>query len=639
MEFSIETPQKSDVLNISNFYGLNRMQTTVSGEMSDMRNMSSYEFPCASPRRGRQKVCDLPENAKAITANDSSDTVSGFTGVAANAFYYNGETVSGAFTLPQDFDWEITRLGRLYVINGYNRAAQASLMYYYNRDTDTFGECFTSMNNLIVTSGSDSEGSFLSTFRCGFDDVMQYSVTTKDGTVINNSDFFSDYASGAYLPQDNIFEKVFEVGDDITILGFPTLSENVGQVWSRSGSGGVIPQTNQDFSINNTVDPDLYADLSLIDKYSPVSAVVTGFKVTTQSISGRIVYIHHLYYELRNRNGDVITAPNMYNNSNTFYCSGVTVSKRRRVFDHICAHHNRIWGTSPLGTMVFASASDKLFSFTAADISGKFAARITNNAPGRFTGICSYGGELLLFKETGISAVYGTNPTNYTAVELSGVGCIDSRSVAVTSSGVIFLAHSGFYLYGGNTPQLISEKLGHGYTHAVSGYDGERYYASAYRGDVCEFLVCDLRRRIWHIEDDFSALGLFSLGGTLYIADNAALYRVGADEEFSWSFTTALSSLSTLDSKYVNELWIHARLYDGAEIAVSTVHDNGSEYNHCRFSESGEHLFRCSVRPHECLRMGVKISGRGRAVIYAVEIKSVRGGRRHKEFTVNGGIA
>lgn len=275
------TPESCKKVNIRKFYGLNRSRSSAVGEMEDMTNMTSVEYPCAAPCGKYETAASVPDNVSCAVSPDSTNVlqINGFTGVADGSFYYNGVIKSKTVYLSPDRYWEIERTGNMYIINGFSSTdgKYSSMLYYYNIDTDKFDEAIPAMDSLIVNSGKSSGKNYLQTFRYAYDTVAKYKVTLKDGTVLENIDFFDKYANSAgILPKDNIFEKVFSVGDDITIENFPTGTENVGQTWSYNASYDEMSSyAGRDYSDNNTVDTDVIPNLNTVSKNAITSAIVT----------------------------------------------------------------------------------------------------------------------------------------------------------------------------------------------------------------------------------------------------------------------------------------------------------------------------------------------------------------------------
>ncbi len=614
------------------FYGLDRTRRPGRGAMEAMTNMTAAEFPCAAPAPSRAAVVSVSEDIQAVAAPDAliSGSVAGLTGVMGGSFYYNGVNKSGRYVLRSDFDWTIARLGKVYIINGTGSGGKAA--FTYNADTDELRPLIKTMDRLIVTAGEDAtKGCYLETYRYYHSDVADHWVVLDDGSHMAGSEFYTQYNS--YATENNIFMQYFKPGDEVEISGFPG-SRPEERIWYYNGgsgdSGELVPVENYDVSVNNTVDKTAER-MSRIDRDAIVLAKVKGFEVT---ISGGY-FAHRIFFELSDKTGAKNEFKSMLglgrNNAN-YYAQGVSIRLAYPAFSDIAVHDNRLWGTTVNGEHIYGSASDDISDFSGDAINDKLAVRLTPYLPGSFSGICSYGGDLIVFKENAIIIVWGSTAAGYRYEIIPGVGCIDPRSVAVTYTGVIFLSHKGFYIYDGAAPRQISAKLNAEYTAAVSGFDGDTYFASAQRQDgVWELLAYDMRCGAWHIRDDFNALGMFRFKGGFYFADKRGIYTESGEPD-EWSFTLARTTDNTLDNKTVNELWIYADVSDGAEFTVYTDISDGGWREHTTFNDTGLKLYRCPVRALSGTNYRIRIDGHGSVVFYEIEVKeSDHKGRRYKE--------
>lgn len=621
-----------------NFYGLNRTRRTSKGEFSDMMNMSAREYPCATPRKPRSFVCKAPGAIDVVCSPDSTnvESVAGFTGISNGGFYYNGELKSGEFTLSADWSWQALQKGNLYIINGYDKQNTKSLIYYYCIDTDEFAEGGAVMRNLIVTSGTN----YLETIYTDDYGIDDYTVTTPDGTVIKNADFSrkyieynDDYGKWTMNKDVNIFEELFDIGDQVTIEGFCG-SENNGQLWNIQ-SGKVFPQPGiSGADRNNTIDTDNMVSTNGLNKYSICTATITGFSIVNK---GRGQFAHRVTLSLLNKNGDTVTFRDLASVSvGTVYCSGVTLKKRTRVLDNITIHNGRIWGSAPSGNQIYGSSATELFSFSSEDIVKGFAVRIPSDASGTVTGMCEYGNDLIVFKESSITIIAGDSPTNYYSYVIQGIGCVDPNSIAVTPSGVLFLSYNGFYIWSGNVPQLFSSRLDTKYISAVAGYNDNVYYACAVRADngKRELLTYNMQYNIWHILDDMNVTGYFAFKGKWYIADKIIIYECDGESDVSetvdWSFTSVKIHDNTLDEKGLTELWIRCEMGEGAEFKVETKADDEKFKTHGTYSGTGRQIFRCPIRMNMCDNYQYRIKGHGNVVFYEIETHKMFGGRDYK---------
>lgn len=629
-----------------NFYGLNRTRRTSKGEFSEMKNMSANEYPCATPRKPRSFVCKAPDEINAVVSPDSTNTesITGFTGIAGGGFYYNGVLKSGEFNLNPLWKWEIVPKGNMYIINGYDKENRKSLMYYYNIDTDEFAEGGTVMSDLIVTCKDD----YIELIMNDSGPMGTYKVTDGAGNVIIDcSDFFQKYrehstndknGSQTWLYDKNLFDIFFDVGDEVSIEGFPG-SDNGGQMFSYSiQSSGFIkeitPQPGAGAERNNTVDTDNLTSLDSLKDYEICSATVKGFSY--ESVAGGSVRCRISFY-LKNKNGEVLTFKEMTSAVGaTIYCCGITIKKRTRVLDNIAIHHGRIWGSAPSGNQIYGSSASDLFSFSSEDITKGFAVRIPSDTAGTVTGMCTYSNDLIVFKESSITIIGGDSPLNYYSYVIQGIGCIDPKSIAVTPSGVLFLSYNGFYMFSGNVPQLFSARLDTKYISAVAGYNDGVYYACAVRADdgVRELLTYNMHYNIWHVLDDVDVTGYFAFRGKWYMSDRIIVYECDSKNEIAetvdWSFTSVKIHNNTLDEKSLTDLWIRCEIDEDAEFTVETCSDDGKFKKHATFKGKGMVIFRCPVRMNMCSHYQYRISGYGPVVFYEIETHKIFGGRDYK---------
>lgn len=639
MVIGVSGGSKNTATITDNFYGLNRTRHTSNGEMEDMKNMSSDEFPCASPRCNRNEIVNTENEILAVTAPISAFTedVTGFTGVIGNGFYYNGvrktsiknydEYGTCEIDLPPNCQWEIERMGDMYILNGYDPETKSSHKFYYDTETDVFGYGGKVMPKMIIMAGSDTYGDYIEALLECDGEVKDYVINFSDGTTFNCGDYYNMYHDGAgqISLEDNVFKKYFSVGDDIRIEGFR--SKNEGQFFEVRDGKITIITSSGNFASYNTVDLDDAA----LEEHVPGGSFAS-IKVKSFSTVNGTGYRHKMYVTAYSRSGKEINLFSFGPNAAPRYYAGVTLSKKMPSFNHIVFHQGRLWGSSPSGRYIYASASDDIFSFSYEDMTNKFAWRMPTDAVGRVTGFSSYNDELVVFKEDAMSVITGYGPKNYQMNTLSGIGCIAPKSCQITSKGVIFLAYDGFYIYNGSYPKMFSHSLNRKYTDAVSGFDGRKYYTSVTdREGNREVLVYDTLYGLWHREDEFMPKGYFRFRDGFYVCDSNTLYKLGTDQSnVLWSMT--LAQRGDLDLKGINEIWLRCEIDEGAEFTVYTDIGKGGWRKHATFTEAdGVTVYRVPVRFINSNNYRVKITGRGKVVIYALELIASEGGRRHKE--------
>ena len=629
-------PTKSSVFN---FYGLNRTRRTSKGEFSDMENMSTLEYPCAAPRGKRLKVVNDIGNVQVVCPPLITDTkeITGFTGIANEKFYYNGKVVSDKYTLHSSWDWSASVMGTTYIINGVSADKSLNIMYSYESSTKTFSVMGGYMDKLIVSA----TGNYLESYHFLYDskEFKNYTITLPDGTQMCNSDFFRTYGDNGSLRigNANIFEKIFSVGDELVISGFPAEAEEENtRLWRYSTANDeLIPQTSLDYIENNTCDPDTVADITSINEHIPVRAIVKSFSSGNGTVSGS--YHHRIHFDLYNKNGKPVTFGNMQSNVPYIYCMGVKLALKKPALNQICTHNGRIFGTHTSGKYIYGSTMDVLYDFSETSIHEHMAARLGDFTPGTFTGICEYSNLLVAFKEQSITIVGGYTPANYYTDVINGIGCIDRRSIAVTQKGVIFLSHNGFYIFSGNVPQCISLKLNTKYKSAVAGFDGEIYYVSAVKSNTGEreLLTFDLQRSIWHKQDDLDVLGYFRFKGKFFIVhkdeDISYISETNSSDEnapsVQWSFTSVPYHDNTLDLKALENLHFRVELEKGAYFLVYSRCDDGEYKLRAKYTEPGMNVIPCPIKTEMGHVYQYKIVGGGNVVFFEIETDKAFGGR------------
>lgn len=171
--------------------------------------------------------------------------------------------------------------------------------------------------------------------------------------------------------------------------------------------------------------------------------------------------------------------------------------------EYICTHNNRLWGVA--NNKIYASAwgDPTVFSTETQTQVDPWSSEVAED--GEWTGIVSYSGTLLAFKEHIMYKVIGTLPENYTVYtyHVEGIkrGC--HKSAVIIGEVLYYLGPNGVYAYTGSVPERISGNFGtRVYSDGVGGTDGLRYYLSARRGSEWDLHVLDVEKGIWLREDD-----------------------------------------------------------------------------------------------------------------------------------------
>lgn len=214
----------------------------------------------------------------------------------------------------------------------------------------------------------------------------------------------------------------------------------------------------------------------------------------------------------------------------------VSFSVVRRIpeLSYICEHENRLWGVSNKDKTIYASAlgdPNNFYNYTGD--AGSWSVAV--GSEGDFTGICSYGGGVLCWKERSLHKVLGDVPSNYQTgtYRFSGVRAGAHKSLVNVNETLFFLGVDGVYTYSGNKPALISKALGTDVLkEGVGGTDGRAYYLSAKNGETWELLNYDTHTGLWSRSDETQAVDFCRIGDYVkYLSADTFVYTIGAGEE------------------------------------------------------------------------------------------------------------
>lgn len=215
----------------------------------------------------------------------------------------------------------------------------------------------------------------------------------------------------------------------------------------------------------------------------------------------------------------------------------ITITRDAPEFDFICEHENRLWGVSSKEKTIYASAlGDPTNFYDYSGDSGSYAVAV--GSEGDFTGICSYGGAVLCWKERTLHKMLGDVPSNYQMATLlfSGVRTGAHKSLVNVNETLFFLGVDGVYAYTGNKPSLISRALGTDVLKdGVGGTDGRAYYLSVKNGDVWELLTYDTHTGLWTRSDELQVVDFSRSGDDLKFLSGNSVYTIGSgDEQVEW---------------------------------------------------------------------------------------------------------
>jgi hypothetical protein len=299
-----------------------------------------------------------------------------------------------------------------------------------------------------------------------------------------------------------------------------------------------------------------------------------------------------------------------------------TVRRAVPKLDLICAHNNRLVGVSNKEKCVWVSALGEPLEFYADPTLASGAWSVAVGSNGDFTGVCSYGGDVLLWKEDRLHKLLGSVPAEFAIYEYQfrGVEKGSERSLVTVDETLFFKSREGVCAYSGGVPRLITDAFGvRRFRNAVAGTDGRRYYISMQDtdsdSDQWGVWVYDPAAGYWLQERRERDLGYTEEDGSLCVLkEDGSLWRMDGDFERvgRWSATFCEMTETYHGRKTYSKLLLRYSLGEGATIRAEISADGG-EFKEVAFHKN-EGVFGTAVlpiSPMRCDKFRIRLSGTG----------------------------
>lgn len=481
----------------------------------------------------------------------------------------------------------------------------AGTNFYYNGEMIPFESGDMSITDGIPVTLVDFNGRIII---CAYDSANDESIMYYYGYTASDEAVVKRMEKGVY----DITCSAYSSGDPDTDVSVTNYLTSTGIDWTGYFSvGDAVFIEGFKNEQNNTVDLDSRYQSASKDR--AISCIVE--KVTSDK----------LYLQLYN----YLHTPLVFKSETA---GSVSVHIKIPTMNHVCIHNNRLWGTNPNGEYVYASKQGDCFNFNTFQGLANDSFYCEVGTPGGFVGIVSYRDNLVALKRDYIHHIYGDKPSNFTMPkQLSDCGCIDIRSAVQIGTTLYFLGYGGFYAYVGGQPEIISQKLDRKYNTAVAATDGQKYIVSCKGNDGDELLVYDTRYGLWHKETYIDTVGSFRWHDRLYVATADKLLEYSTQTPQKWECESAVIYDNVFDNKGMTELWIRAKIDEGAGIDVYTSEDGGDWLKRSTLEPQGLKVYRIPIRFINGEFYQYRLIGHGNAVIYDIERVVSSGGRQYRK--------
>ena len=301
---------------------------------------------------------------------------------------------------------------------------------------------------------------------------------------------------------------------------------------------------------------------------------------------------------------------------------------------YICVHDNRLWGVHE--GRIWCSKFGDPQDFDADTGTDADAWWTEVGSPGDWTGIVSYSGSVLAFKENLVHKVVGDLPSEFTVstYNIAGIQPGSHGSAVIVNEVLYYKGSNGVYAYSGYTPSFITANFGERkFREAVGGTDGIRYYLSMRDETGAWQLYCyDTVRGVWLREDGLHANAFSLYDGRLYCAaeEEMAILTFGEAVEAAvpWSAVSVPFYEGSFDRKQVTKLLIRAELPAGSAIRVAVSYDGGEWQELSNTRAPRWRVAILPVRPKRCDSFRIRVMGEGDVTLQGIAREVMTGSER-----------
>ena len=119
--------------------------------------------------------------------------------------------------------------------------------------------------------------------------------------------------------------------------------------------------------------------------------------------------------------------------------TNVKIKREMPELDYICENENRLWGCK--GDTIYACKLGDIFNWNVLDgiSTSSYATQV--GSAGDFTGMCSYLGYVIAFKEEHIYKVYGSKPSNFEVLSSASLGVEAGSSKSLAIAGEVLFTY------------------------------------------------------------------------------------------------------------------------------------------------------------------------------------------------------
>lgn len=625
------------------FRGLNYGTGVTDGQLEDSRNLTTEQYPCMTPRRGRANEGEY-SNATAVYYRNHLFAVDG------TELYVDGAAVATVSPGEKLFATINTKTVIMPDMVYYDSETQKLLSLTAEYTTDTGAAELIDKNALAIhagrysaavessgnkggSSGSDSAWANKSDLSYYEDD---YPFTGKIASVSVNAETGEiTFGTKSSCPKaENIETGMLFYDTELGIDGVTKWGKVTKHYLSwvtPVGPGGTASTKKQKYGFDYDVYTVTGADYEAFPGFEAL-----GFAVgDSVELSGMTTYPdENGSYIIRgfgaHTTDDGTKLPTIIFDNDVFAKNGteagtVTIRRKAPKLSVICESDNRIWGAE--GNTIYASALGDPTNFYTYDGVDTDSYAVAVASDGKLTGCCGYGKSVLFFKEDRMIKILGDYPSQYTLYEYQVPGVKDGsqNSLCNISDNIYYHGREGIYRYSGGSPELISDVFGmHRYENAAAGAAGGRYYISMHeRGTGGEWglWVYDTALGLWVQEDGTEARCFAKNGEKLFYIDGVAQKLVcvnpeESDELIGWSGTLCRMDETVHNRKCYSKLYLRGELLTDEAWMQAEISCDGEPFRRVYTSrDKRTKTLVIPILPTRCDSFRIRLSGEGPFII------------------------
>ena len=584
------------------FLGYNHNDVIKEGEMYDMQNLSSRDYPVLSPRPKRG-VYNIPvpsvENVSGLISKDALYVACG------DKLYSNGLAIDDFSIDPSKNPKQLISMGAYLIILPDKK-------YVNTADTSDKGN----IENAFTTA----EGLGVSISLCDIDGVTySYYATVSPPPNPQDGDLWLDPSSDPFVLKEYSSSNEDWVAIPKTYIKFQYPTQSIYSGFSVGDGIRIEGLTGYAADLNGSY------TISAMGSDSPNYFIAVEGMISSGYIPG------------------------------TYSC---TITRPMPDMDFVIESGNRLWGCKY--GIVDGKAVNEIYASALGDFRNweKYQGLSTDSyrasigTDGQFTGAINYLGYPLFFKEEHLHKVYGNFPSNYQIqhTALNGVEKGSARSLTIVNNVLYYKGKDGVYAYDGSLPHKISYAFGDEEYHAyklqgttpyygkylndwvgsVGGTINNKYYICLPIESThsCVLMVYDTEKRLWHKEDDLRVYGFCTNKGDLwyYNSDEGGIFSIlgsgdAIPDNVEWYAVSGIFGLDTADKKYITKLNIKMSVLntvDGYVTAYIQYDSDGTWSEVGKYYPTTLNTFNVIIRPKRCDHFRIRLAGVGDARIYSV---------------------